>query len=383
MPSARAATRSIRESRTAITENTGMTSPKTSLHIGIAGAGLAGRTLAWRLLRAGCRVTLVDALRRDDLGTASMTAAAMLSPLAELAVSDDAVFELGQRSMQLWPQWIAELQAEGLPVYFRREGTLVVAHAPDQSSLEHFTRLLQHKLPGASRAQVHHLDAAGLAQAEPALAGRFGGGLFLDGEGQLANDQWMAALAVEIDRLGGRWLEGEQVQRVEQGRIACAGHTHAVDIAVDARGVGARAQWPAGKPLRGVRGEVLTVECAGVSLKRPVRLMHPRYQLYVAPRPGHRFVVGATELESEDTGPMTLRSTLELGSALYSLHPAFGEARVLRLAAALRPAFDDHRPAIALHDGVWHINGLYRHGYLCAPALVDALAHKLLTPDPE
>lgn len=351
-----------------------------TLHIGIAGAGLAGRTLAWRLLRAGCRVSLFDARARDDLATASMTAAAMLSPLAELAVSDEAVFALGQRSMQLWPEWIAELEAEGLPVYFRREGTLVVAHAPDQSSLEHFTRLLMHKLPDASRAQVQALDAAALGRAEPALAGRFGGGLLLEGEGQLANDQWMAALAVEIDRLGGTWLEGQAVNAVEEGRIVCAGQSHGVDVAVDARGVGAKEGWP---QLRGVRGEVLTVECAGVTLQRPVRLMHPRYQLYVAPRPGHRFVVGATELESEDSGPVTLRSTLELASALHSLHPAFGEARVLRLAAALRPALDDHRPAIALRNGVWHINGLYRHGYLCAPALVDGLVHKLLSTENE
>lgn len=351
-----------------------------TLHIGIAGAGLAGRTLAWRLLRAGCRVSLFDARARDDLATASMTAAAMLSPLAELAVADEAVFALGQRSMQLWPQWIAELEVAGLPVYFRREGTLVVAHAPDQSSLEHFTRLLMHKLPDASRAQVQALDAAALGRAEPALAGRFGGGLLLEGEGQLANDQWMAALAVEIDRLGGTWLEGQAVNAVEEGRIVCAGQTHGVDVAVDARGVGAKEGWP---QLRGVRGEVLTVECAGVTLQRPVRLMHPRYQLYVAPRPGHRFVVGATELESEDSGPVTLRSTLELASALHSLHPAFGEARVLRLAAALRPALDDHRPAIALRNGVWHINGLYRHGYLCAPALVDGLVHKLLSTENE
>ncbi len=339
---------------------------------------MAGRTLAWRLLRAGCRVSLFDARQRDDLATASMTAAAMLSPLAELAVSDDTVFALGQRSMQLWPQWIAELEAAGAgPVYFRQQGTLVVAHAPDQASLEHFTRLLRHKLPEVCRAQVHTLNAATLAQYEPALAGRFGEGLFLEGEGQLANDQWMAALAVEIDRLGGRWHEGLAVERVEEGRMVCAHETHAVDVAVDARGVGSKAQWPSTNPLRGVRGEVLTVECPGVSLQRPVRLMHPRYQLYVAPRPGHRFVVGATELESEDTGPVTLRSTLELGSALHSLHPAFGEARVLRLAAALRPALDDHRPTALLRDGVWHLNGLYRHGYLCAPALVDELARTL------
>lgn len=348
-----------------------------SLHIGIAGAGLAGRTLAWRLLRAGCRVTLFDARQRAELDTASMTAAAMLSPLAELSVSDEVVFQLGRRSMELWPRWVAELEASsGESIYFRQKGTLVVAHAPDQSSLEHFTRLLHHKLPEACRAEVHALDAAGVAREEPALAGRFSSGLFLESEGQLGNDQWMAALALEIDRLGVTWHESRAVKKLEEGRITCAdGTTHAVDIAVDARGPGSQAQWP---QVRGVRGEVLRVECRGVTLQRPVRLMHPRYALYVAPRPDHQFVVGATELESEDTGPVTLRSMLELGSALHSLHPAFGEARVLRVSAALRPALDDHRPAVVQRGGVWHINGLYRHGYLCAPAVVDELAQKLL-----
>ena len=360
-------------------------------HIGIAGAGLAGRTLARRLLRAGCRVSLFDARQRDDLATASMTAAAMLSPLAELAVSDDVVFALGQRSMQLWPKWIAELAAGGgdcsashggksagansPPVYYRAQGTLVVAHAQDQASLEHFSRLLHHKLPDASRAQVRTLDAAALADMEPVLAGRFGGGLFLGGEGQLANDQWMAALATAIDELGGHWYAGQTVEYTAAHSLVCNGQTHLLDAVVDARGVGSKALLPT---LRGVRGEVLRVHCAGVTLQRPVRLMHPRYQLYVAPRPGHQFVVGATELESEDSGPVTVRSVLELASALHSLHPAFGEARVLRMSAALRPALDDHRPTVALRDGVWHINGLYRHGYLCAPALVDDLAHLLL-----
>ena len=375
------------------------------LHIGIAGAGLAGRTLAWRLLRAGCRVSLFDARQRDDMATASQTAAAMLSPLAELAVSDEAVFALGRRSMQLWPRWIAELAegsersagracgassappggsvlhevkslgAKDSPVYFRQQGTLVVAHAPDKASLEHFSRLLHHKLPVACREAVHTLDAAALAHYEPALAGRFAGGLYLEGEGQLANDQWMAALANAIDQLGVQWFEGQAVEAIEAHRVVCAGQTHAVDVTVDARGVGSKALLPT---LRGVRGEVLRVACPGVTLQRPVRLMHPRYQLYVAPRPGHEFVVGATELESEDAGPVTVRSVLELASALHSLHPAFGEARVLRMSAALRPALDDHRPTVALRDGVWHLNGLYRHGYLCAPALVDELVHNLL-----
>jgi glycine oxidase len=356
-----------------------------SLHIGIAGAGLAGRCLAWRLLRAGCRVTLVDVRARDARDTASRVAAAMLSPLAELASSNAAVFALGQRSMELWPQWIAELHAShpdpaAQPVYYRREGTLVVAHAPDQSSLAHFQNRLQHKLPAAHQHQVQSLDATALGALEPALAGRFDHGLYLQGEGQLSNGQWMNALAEALDRLGVVWHAGVSVHTLEAQRLrgsAAAGGAEidiAVDLVVDARGLGSRSLLPT---LRGVRGEVLRVLCPGLELQRPVRLMHPRYQLYVVPRPNHLFLVGATELESEDTGRATLRSLLELGSALYSLHPAFGEARVLGIAAALRPTFDSDAPACLLQDGIWHLNGLYRHGFLCAPALVESLVQQI------
>jgi glycine oxidase len=218
----------------------------------------------------------------------------------------------------------------------------------------------------------------------------------------------MAQLARELDRLGVVWHEGVQVEQLDATRMVarrvqgppaaapCHGASAngpsqslnhapnpvlewAVDVCVDARGVGSKAALP---QLRGVRGEVLRVECKGVQLQRPVRLMHPRYQLYVAPRPDHVFVVGATELESEDTGAVTLRSMLELGSALYSLHPAFGEARVERLSAALRPALDNDQPACLQQGGVWHLNGLYRHGYLCAPALVETLVQKIQETTP-
>jgi glycine oxidase len=320
-------------------------------------------------------VSLFDTASRDDVQSAAMTAAAMLSPLAELAVADADVFALAQRSMVLWPEWIDELADDsGQRVYFRQQGTLVVAHAPDAPMLTRFTQVLQHKLPVDQRVRLQPVDAAEVATLEPALAGRFSGGVFLEGEGQLANDELMAALATAIDRLGGHWVEGCAVESVQPQRLYTEQGGVDADLAIDTRGVGARAGWPA---LRGVRGEVITVECAGVTLHRPVRLMHPRYQLYIAPRTQQRFVVGATELESEDTGPTTLRSMLELGSALHSLHPAFGEARVIRLAAALRPTLDDNCPALVQREGVWHLNGLYRHGFLCAPALVDRLVRDI------
>ena len=124
--------------------------------------------------------------------------------------------------------------------------------------------------------------------------------------------------------------------------------------------------------LRGVRGEVLWVHAPEVNLKRPVRLMHPRYKLYISPRSGNRYVIGATEIESESMQPVTVRSSLELMSALYSVHSGFAEATVLHAYAHCRPAMPDNLPIIHCEEGLLMVNGLYRHGYLLSPHVVES-----------
>ena len=106
-------------------------------------------------------------------------------------------------------------------------------------------------------------------------------------------------------------------------------------------------------------------------LTRPVRLLHPRYQLYIVPKPNHEFVVGATQIESEDSSPVSVQSALELNSALYTLNPAFAEARIIEMQSNLRPALNDNRPQIQHEAGLIKVNGLYRHGYLLAPVVVQ------------
>ena len=54
--------------------------------------------------------------------------------------------------------------------------------------------------------------------------------------------------------------------------------------------------------LRPVRGEVIRVYAPEVEFSLPVRLMHPRYKLYIAPKINHEYVIGATEIESGATG---------------------------------------------------------------------------------
>jgi glycine oxidase len=143
------------------------------------------------------------------------------------------------------------------------------------------------------------------------------------------------------------------------------------DFVADCRGFGAK---PDLKNFRGVRGEVLRVHAPDVSFRRPVRLMHPRYPIYVVPRPNHNYIIGATSIESEDLSDISVRGALELMSALYSLCAGFSEARITETAVQLRPAFLNNAPKIIRQKGLCRSNGLYRHGYLASPKVAELTA---------
>jgi glycine oxidase len=218
------------------------------------------------------------------------------------------------------------------------------------------------------------LDAQAIAALEPSLGQRFAQGLFLPGEGQLDNRALLASLLATLQaspRVTLHWQSPRAPSDFSPGA------TGQPDWLIDCRGLGAKPQWNA---LRGVRGEVIRVHAPEVSLKRPTRLVHPRYPLYIAPKPGKLFVIGATEIESDDMSPASVRSTLELLSAAYAVHSGFAEARIVEIATQCRPTLPDNLPAIRQpQPRVLQINGLYRHGFMIAPALLDAamelLAH--------
>jgi glycine oxidase len=79
-----------------------------------------------------------------------------------------------------------------------------------------------------------------------------------------------------------------------------------------------------------------------------------------------------------------VRSALELLGAAYALHPVFGEAQIIETGAGLRPAFPDNLPRAEIRGGGAHIlvNGAYRHGFLLAPVLAEAVAGYLANQTP-
>lgn len=344
------------------------------MNIGIAGAGLVGRLLAWQLLRRGHQVTLFDADRRGGDGCAAFVAAAMLAPLSEAVGCDIESYRWGADAVSQWQNLLEQLREDSTAeIMLRGSGSIAVAHELDRSNLQHFEQQLRSKLPQAM-GDVKTLERDDLQELEPELLPLFQRGLWLQSEGCLDNHALLDALAEAIDTRGGQWHEQCAVQSVSAGRIVSARGEDSFDLTVDARGFGARSQWP---QLRGVRGEVLWVSAPEVNLSRPIRLMHPRYKLYISPKPDSVYVVGATEIESESEAPVTVRSQLELLSALYSLHRGFAEAKLLGSYARCRPALPDNMPKVLRSPGLLRINGLYRHGYLLGPSLLDAALQAL------
>ncbi|MBP6752541.1 MAG: FAD-dependent oxidoreductase [Alicycliphilus sp.] len=336
-------------------------SPSSS--VTILGAGLLGSLLATSLARQGHRVQVFEAGGPDGVGSAAYVAAAMVAPLAESVVAEASIVRMGQHALARWPELIAPLPA---PVYWQQNGTLIVWHRQDAGDAARLRGLFEHRQAEvAGLPAMQPLDAAGVAAADPALAGRFAQGLLLPGEGQIDNRQLFAALAQDMQQLGVA-VHYDSPRELGDFRPGEAGQS---DWLIDCRGLGARQQWQA---LRGVRGEVVRIHAPEVTLARPTRLVHPRYSIYVAPKENHVFVIGATEIESDDRSGMSVRSALELLSAAYTIHSGFAEARILELSTQCRPTLPDNLPGIRMpQPRVLQINGMYRHGFMQAPALHD------------
>lgn len=362
------------------------------MNVGIAGAGLLGRLLAWHLAQAGHRVSVFDpstgpepvprSQARDPYvpTAAGFTAAGMLSPLAELDNAEPAVAALGWRSLILWQQIAAAL---GQPELVQVDGTLLVAHRPDLGSARRVLDRMQTATAtpewqlASPKESVQSLDMAALQALEPSIQGPAHAWL-LPGEGFINPVATMSAMHARADGVDWHW--GQSVLTVEAkeagGFLGLKnGKLLAFDLVIDVRGAGAKAETASGAggagAVRGVRGEVIWLDCPGHGIKRPIRLLHPRHRVYIVPRTERDVLVGASEIESEDRSPVSLRSATELMAAAHSVVPALAESRILKLDVNLRPALPDNNPLIEWAGRRLVINGLFRHGWLLAPALVE------------
>ncbi|MEM9708558.1 MAG: FAD-dependent oxidoreductase [Pseudomonadota bacterium] len=307
----------------------------------VIGAGVAGLAVATELVSRGADVAIYDPAGPPGPHGCSWWAGGMLAPFCEFESAEEPVLRLGKEALSWWLDRTQVTQA----------GTLVVAQPRDHADLRRFGR----------RTSGHRdVAAPDIADLEPDLS-NLSRGLFFADEAHLDPRRALADL----------W------EALEERGVALHRQTapNTLENAIDCRGFAARDRL---EGLRGVKGEMLVIHCPEIELHRPLRLLHPRLPLYIVPRGDGIYMLGATMIEAEDRTRITARSMLELLSAAFALNPAFGEAEILEIGVDLRPAFPDNLPKIRQIDGVTYANGLYRHGFLLAPALARSVADFVL-----
>lgn len=313
----------------------------------VVGAGVAGLACALELSDRGYAVEVVERGRALGDGSCSWMAGGMLAPWCERASTDPLVAEWGAPAIDWWAKRFAGTV---------RRGSLVVAPPRDAGELTRFAERTE---------RYEWLDGDRLGALEPDLAGRYRRALFFPDEAHLEPRRALPALADALRRRGVPIRFGAEFKS----------DTSTAELIVDCRGLAARDALPA---LRGVRGEMLVLRSRDISLSRPVRLLHPRIPLYIVPRGDGVFMVGATMVESDARGGPTVRSSVELLNAAYTLHPAFAEAEILEINADVRPAFPDNLPDVRLVGRTLYANGLFRHGFLLSPHLAQRVAGRAL-----
>jgi glycine oxidase len=301
-------------------------------------------------------LTLFDEDEAYGDASAGFTAAGMLALFAELETATSDIFSHGKRSIDLWPSLLEQV---GIPQSYQLKGSIITAHPQDFSELDHFIQTLRSKVDEASDIQT--LNQEEIKELEPDLE-QHTKAFYIPHEGQVDAQKFMKASSdYLLSHPQVKWHQEEKIEDVDE-------LTNSYDWVFDARGLGAQDDI---ENLRGVRGEVFWLEAPEVNITRPTRMLHPRYKIYIVPRPDNRYIIGATEIESEDKSPMSVRSSLELLSAVYTMHSGFAEARIIKCATNCRPTLKDNLPKIIHQEKLTRINGLYRHGYLLAPSIVE------------
>jgi glycine oxidase len=354
--------------------------------VAVVGGGLIGLAVAWRARAHGLSVCVLD---RGELGRGtSNVAAGMLAPISEADAGERALLRLGMESARRWPVFAAELlEASGIDVDLRTQGTLLVARDRDEAEALERELALRRRFGLAAE----RLLASQARRAEPALAPTVRLALDVPDDHALDPRLAVAALARAADRAGAVLRAGAEVVEITPGeavRLASGERVAAGHIVVAAgpwSGVLPGVPDEARIPVRPVKGQSLRLrDPAGPGLvERVVRWDGG----YLVPRSDGRYVLGATvEERGFDTG-ITAGAVHDLLRDGSELVPGVLELEVEELIAGLRPGTPDNAPVIgespAAPGLVW-ATGHYRNGALLAPVTADLVVGELCgeAPDP-
>lgn len=351
----------------------------------IIGAGIIGLTIAWRAARAGLEVVVVDR-GRAGAGT-TMSSTGMLAASAEHEVGGDNLLPFALHSQQLWASYNDELHHDsGLDIGLDSAGTILCALSRDEVG-----RLrARYEYQKQADLDTIWLDGKELRQREPGLRPSATAGIFCPNDHQIDPRRMIPALRAAILRKNVTLVEGlDGISLLANGN-AISGIASPVGECRADRTVVATGVWTGQPgflladlhlPMRPLKGQALCLR----SREGRNALRHVVWTEYVhlAPKTGHRLIVGATMEEAGFDPSVTAGGVFALLEGAQRALPSLEEMEVEAVWTGFRPTTDDDAPIIgsAANDGLILAVGHHRNGILLAPATAEAVVDLVIKGD--
>jgi glycine oxidase len=345
----------------------------------ILGGGLMGLAIAHRLAAQGETVRVLSRRRSEAAG---FVAAGMLAPHAE-GLSGD-LLQLGQRSLELVPAWVAAIEADsGLTCGLRRCGIVV----PFRSAAG------RDAYPTAGFGEP--LNRSGLEREIPGIGAAWQAGILFAQDGQIDNRRrLMRALERACVERGVQFEEGCEVEALERNRSGglsgvrlnnAEGSTRTLPAE---RAVLCCGAWSARLlpqlPIAPVKGQMLSLQGPREALQRVI--FGPG--TYLVPREDGLLVVGATsEPDAGFAEGLTPAGQRQLQAGIAELLPEASSWPPMERWWGFRPHTPDEGPLLGAGPipGVWLAAGHHRNGVLLAAITAELLGAALspVGPNPE
>ncbi|MHB1682846.1 MAG: glycine oxidase ThiO [Bacilli bacterium] len=339
----------------------------TTYDVIVAGGGVIGASIAWRLGQEGRRVLLLE---KGEIGMgASSAAAGMLGAQLEMD-KPGPQYQLGLESRSMYRSFANELFEEtGIDIQMTDNGTLRLAH--DEEEAGRLRRLGVWQSESGARAQW--LTPIETNRLEP-LLGPTHGALHLPDDGNIAAPLLSRALAVAA-RIRTDAVEGAAIlsygidgRGVVVNTLDAVYHADFLVLAAGAWSGGINGKPALPVQVGPVKGQLLSIRPRG-----PLRLHRTAFAegIYLVPKRDGSIIAGATEeRDARFQRDVTLEAVYSLLKAVRAVAPELANAAFERAWTGFRPATPNSLPLIGAdpaYPQFIYAVGHYRNGILLAP----------------
>lgn len=347
------------------------------MNVVVVGGGIIGCSVAARLALAQVKVTVLE--RSIPGAEASSAAAGILGAQSE-ADGPGAFYDLCERSRDLYPAFVDELEAlVGFDVGYRPTGVLHVTTTQEgEAALQRAVTWQR-----ARGLDAELVDAHAARALEPALASTLRAAAVFPRDASIDNRQLMRALIMTAAKRGVSFRTGYVRGLVSQGGrctgVDLDGATLEADAVVVAAGSWTGLVQGLALPPQGVRparGQMVMLRTRLPLLQRVVVTDGG----YLVPRADGRLLAGSTMELVGFEKHVTAEGLRRILAMALGACPALAEAPVEEHWAGLRPLTEDRLPILGQGplEGLFLASGHFRNGILLAPVTGELISQLVL-----